>query len=108
MGSNERAVEAQLCACAEACGAQVRKVVYQGRSNSPDRWCFFPGGRLLIVECKAPGKKPTEGQLREMRTLRDQGFWVAWIRSVIDAGALVGAFRDERLGIDTFNRSWSL
>lgn len=62
-------------------GGEHRKVVYQGRTGSPDDWCFFPGGNLLIVECKRPGKKPTAQQMDEIEWLCKKGFNATWVDS---------------------------
>ena len=52
------------------------KFTSPGRRSVPDRVCLLPGGRVVFVELKAPGKKPTDGQLREHKRLRDLGFQV--------------------------------
>lgn len=82
MGRRESVVETYLMMQAAKRGAFVRKVVYQGRKSSPDRWCFFPNGELLIVECKALMEKPTLLQVHEMRLLREHGFKVCWVDSI--------------------------
>lgn len=51
-------------------------MVYQGRTGSPDDWCFFPGGVLVIVECKTTGEKPKKHQAKEIKRLRESGFSV--------------------------------
>ena len=42
----------------------------------PDRICLLPGGRILFVELKAPGKKPRKIQLFMHRKIRALGFRV--------------------------------
>lgn len=71
--TDERTIEKYLRNRVNALGGVHRKVVYQGRKGSPDDWCFFPGGRLLIFECKAPGRKPTKQQVVEIVTLKALG-----------------------------------
>lgn len=53
----------------QAYGFSVRKVSWEGRRYAPDRLIL---GRqaFAFVECKAPGQKPTAGQLREFERLR--------------------------------------
>jgi hypothetical protein len=62
-------------------GGFTRKVVYQGRKGSPDRWCFFPGGLLVIVELKATGESPDSQQAQEIADLREMGMNVHWTDS---------------------------
>lgn len=81
MGRAEAPIETYLCRRVEEAGGFTRKVVYQGRKGSPDRWCFMPGGKLFIVECKAPGKRPDRQQDAEIRMLQAQGFHVEVIDS---------------------------
>lgn len=87
-------------------GGLVRKVVYQGRAGSPDRWAFFPGGQLLIVELKAPTKKPAPHQVREMERLRAFGFFVAWLdtKEKVDQ-VLADRFN---LPLEKFNELWPI
>ena len=51
----------------------ARKWTSPGHSGVPDD-LFFRAGVLLIVEFKAPGKKPTPLQLREHARLEAEGF----------------------------------
>ncbi|EBD6078502.1 VRR-NUC domain-containing protein [Salmonella enterica] len=47
----------------------------------PDRIVLLPGGRIVFVECKAPGKPPRADQLREHERLRALGFTVVVLDS---------------------------
>ena len=40
----------------------------------PDETFLIPGGRPLIVEFKAPGKKPTPKQRLEIQRLKEEGY----------------------------------
>lgn len=51
-----------------------RKMVYQNRRGAPDEWFFGFGARLVIIEFKKPGEKPTKQQHREHKRLRERGF----------------------------------
>ena len=77
MGRKESPVEASIIDGVRERKGYTRKVVYQGRTGSPDRWCFFPNGRLLMLEAKAPGKPLAEDQRVELKLMRSLGFWVA-------------------------------
>lgn len=81
MGRKEAMVEDYLRKRVKELGGITRKVVYQGRNGAPDEWCMFPGGRLLLVECKAEGEKPEPLQDAELATLRKLGFWATWTDS---------------------------
>jgi hypothetical protein len=74
MGRKENKVEAYLQKRVAEMNGFTRKVVYQGRSGAPDQWCFFPGGRLLIVECKAEDGVVSAVQVQEIRQLRRYEF----------------------------------
>lgn len=71
-----------------------RKVVYQGRRGSPDDWCFFPGGQVMIVECKAPGETPRPDQVFEIETLRSFGLSVFVVDSKAAVDDALEAFFD--------------
>jgi hypothetical protein len=47
----------------------------------PDRLITF-GGRVLFVELKATGKKPTEAQVRDHDRRRAAGAEVVWLDAV--------------------------
>lgn len=70
---SEKIVERYLRTEVARLGGFHRKVIYQGRHGSPDDWCFFPDGRLLIAECKTTNEKPTPEQVREIKRLSDMG-----------------------------------
>jgi len=69
----EVAVEQPLVKEVKKRGGIAYKLVSPGRINVPDRLCIMPGGRIFFVECKAPGEKPREGQVREMKRLKELG-----------------------------------
>ena len=69
----ESLIEKHLIATVKARGGFTRKVVYQGRKGAPDRWCFFPNGKLVIIELKKLGEKPRIDQEVEIEKLREMG-----------------------------------
>jgi len=88
----ERDIERYLVKTAKALGGEVRKVKWIGRRGAPDRVVMLPAytakitneifmsmTRLSVlpqtiwIELKAPGKKPTIGQLREHARMRAMG-----------------------------------
>lgn len=85
----ESAIEKHLRKRVAELGGFHRKVVYQGRDGSPDDWCFFPSGLLIIVECKAPGGKPRPIQEYEISLLRSYGFTVHVVDSKEDVDSIL-------------------
>jgi len=49
------------------------KWVSPGNNGVPDRIVIVPGGRVVFVELKAPGKKPTQLQQFQQDRLRAMG-----------------------------------
>jgi hypothetical protein len=86
MGRKENKVEAYLQKRVAELGGFTRKVTYQGRAGAPDQWCFFPGGRLLIVECKAEDGTLDALQAQEIRQLLSYQFivCVAYTKEEVD------------------------
>ena len=62
------------------------KVVSMSRKGWPDRFCA-KGGRIVLVELKAPGKRPDPIQESRHRELRAAGIEVAWFDNLADAKA---------------------
>jgi tRNA U54 and U55 pseudouridine synthase Pus10 len=84
----EKHVEQALVNRIKAMGGIAFKFTSPGRRSVPDRLCLLPGGRVIFVECKAPGKRPTELQAREHARLRSLGFDVRVIDNKEAANAL--------------------
>lgn len=66
----ESQVEQYLIDVVTSKGGEIRKLQWIGRRGAPDRVVMLPGGRLIWVECKAPGMKPEPHQLREHHRMR--------------------------------------
>lgn len=84
----ERDVEGHLVKEVAKLGGKAYKFSSPSNRSVPDRLCCFQQGRLVFVECKAPGKKPTPLQWKVIKFLRDLGFNVL----VIDTMAKVDIF----------------
>lgn len=69
----ERNIEAYLRDRIKAAGGIAWKWVSPGNSGVPDRIVIAPGGRIVFVELKAPGKKPTALQQVQQERLRSLG-----------------------------------
>lgn len=86
MGRRENYVEDYLRRKVTENGGMFRKVTYQGRSGAPDLWCFFPKGKLVIVESKASDGRLSKQQEAEIARLRHYGqtVLVAYSREDVD------------------------
>jgi len=78
----ERDIEAYLVAMCRHFGALCYKWCSPGHVGVPDRICVFPDGQVVFVEVKAPGRKPTARQEREIARLREYGQNVVVIDSI--------------------------
>jgi len=83
----ERDIELYLSRRVKALGGRAYKFISPGNDGVPDRLVCLPGGRVLFVELKSPGKKPTPLQLKQIDFLRSLGFdvFVADSRDVVDS-----------------------
>ena len=86
---DEKTVERALVKYVKDQGGIAYKFKSPNRRSVPDRLCLFPGGKILFVECKAPGKEPTKLQGREHERLKALGFEVLVVDNKEDADALI-------------------
>ena len=84
----EKRIEAALMRRVATLGGTCEKFTSPGRRSVPDRLVSLPGGRIVFVECKAPGKKPTELQERDHARRRALGCEVV----IIDSMEMANAF----------------
>ena len=85
----ESKVERALVDAVEAAGGVCWKWVSPNMRGVPDRVAVLPGGRVVFVELKAPGKRPTPQQQRRHAELRARGADVRTVDSTDDiAGVL--------------------
>ena len=87
----ETPIEQALVRRVKSLGGLCEKFTSPNRRSVPDRIVGLPGGRIIFVELKAPGKKPTDAQLRDHEKRRLLG---ADVR-VIDSIEAVNRFPDE-------------
>ena len=87
----EKDIEKALVKKVESIGGKAEKFTSPNRRSVPDRLVTLPGGRIIFVELKAIGKKPTDAQLRDHEKRRLLGCDVR----VIDSIEAVNRFPDE-------------
>lgn len=73
---SEKAIEAYLRDRVKALGGIAYKFTSPGNNGVPDRLVLLPGGRVVFVETKAPGKTSTPLQGRQQERIRKLGFTV--------------------------------
>lgn len=81
----EKQIEQALVRRVKELGGTCEKFVSPGRRSVPDRLVTLPGGKIIFVECKAPGKRPTIAQQSDHRRRRTLGCDVRVIDSSGDA-----------------------
>ena len=91
MAGPEAKLERRLVDKVRQNGGRAYKFTSPSQRSVPDRICVLPGGKVIFVEMKAPGKKPTPKQAMEIERLRKLGAEV----EVIDSKESVDAFIDE-------------
>lgn len=72
-------------------GGKAYKFVSPGNSGVPDRMVCLPGGTVVFVELKAPGKTPRPIQIHQIGILRKFGFQVEIVDSKESADTLADA-----------------
>jgi hypothetical protein len=86
----EKTVEAALVRRVKSLGGLCEKFTSPNNRSVPDRLVTLPGGRVVFVEVKAPGKKPTPLQSRDHERRRALGCEVFVIDNVDGANAFTG------------------
>lgn len=86
----ERDIEAYLVKRCKEIGAVCDKFTSPQRRSVPDRLITF-GGRVLFVELKATGARPTAAQYRDHERRRAAGAEVVWLDSKEGVDFLIAA-----------------
>ncbi len=92
----ESQIEAAVAKYARDRGVTVLKLNGPGNRGKPDRMFMFRG-RVLVIEFKAPGKKPTKLQQSWLDTFNAQGFVAVCMDSVGDGKTAVDALLEDEL-----------
>lgn len=78
----ENRVERRLMKQVEKIGGKAYKWNPTGVIGVPDRMVLLPGGRVIFIELKAPGKKLRKIQEYRAKELRKLGFQVECLDTV--------------------------
>ena len=78
----ERDIEKALVKRVKALGGIAYKFTSPANRSVPDRICLLPEGRLVFVECKRPGGKVTDNQLRVHEKIKALGHDVRIVDSI--------------------------
>lgn len=89
----EKDIEAYLVKRCKEQGWMCEKFTSPQRRSVPDRIVTLPGGQIVFVELKAPGKKPTEAQERDHAKRRGMGVRVYVADSKETVDLIIGAFK---------------
>lgn len=84
----ERRIEQRLVEQARKVGGVAIKWTAPAMRGVPDRIVFLPGGRVIFVELKAPGRRPTALQCRVHEMLTGLGADVRVLDSLEAVDAL--------------------
>jgi len=91
----ESSVEEYLRKKVKELGGKAYKFVSPGNAGVPDRLVCLPNGKVVFIELKAPGEKPTPLQLKKHRELQQLGQTVY----VIDSKAAVDEWLQSCYGV---------
>ena len=86
----EKEIEKKLVDEIKKEGGMCLKLTSPGNAGVPDRLCLLPRGRIVFVEMKAPGKKPSPLQVKQIQKIRKLGFRVEVIDSEEGIQELMG------------------
>lgn len=85
----ESYIELNVVSESEGAGWWCRKVQWGGRRSAPDR-VFAKKGRVVWIEFKRPGERPTTVQTREHERMRAAGMEVYWCDDLDTARKILG------------------
>jgi hypothetical protein len=75
----EKQIEAYLVKEIKKIGGTAYKFTSPAYRSVPDRMCVLPCGVIAFIECKRPGKKPTDAQQIEINKLNALGHYTVYV-----------------------------
>jgi hypothetical protein len=87
----ESQLEKKVCAWAKEGGISTLKLSGPNDRGKADRM-FMKGGRIIFLEFKAAGKKPTALQHRFLKQRVDDGFVAGWTDDYVEAIDILDKF----------------
>lgn len=85
----EKVIERRVTDHAKRLGMLAYKFTSPNRRSVPDRLFITPHGEAFFIEFKRTGGKPTDGQIREIARLKQQGIVVKIIDNIDDGIKLI-------------------
>lgn len=79
----EKQIEKAVCDYAKSLGILTYKFTSPSRAAVPDRLFIAPDGKVMFIEFKREGQKPTPAQAREHNRLWAQGCEVFVVDSAV-------------------------
>lgn len=86
--TSEKYIERKLVQGIQARGGLCIKLICDQMTGLPDRLCLLPRGLIYFVEVKSTGKKPRKIQKAVHAKLKELGFKVIVIDSMLDLDLL--------------------
>ena len=88
----EKQIEKSVCEYAKSRGLLHYKFTSPAHLGVPDRLFILPSGKIFFIEFKAPGKKPTPSQVREIGRLENYGCHVWVCDDVLKGKGIIDAY----------------
>jgi VRR-NUC domain. len=88
----EKEIEKYLVKRVKELGGRAYKFVSSGNDGVPDRLVCLPGGRVMFVELKAPGKTPTALQRAQIAFLNNLGFVASYATSCEEVDFILSGY----------------
>lgn len=92
----ESTVEKKIKEYAERCGCLCYKFSSPGNTSVPDRIICYQG-RVLFLELKRPGARPTLKQFHTINKMQEHGLLATWTDSVDGGKQIISDFIDQKL-----------
>lgn len=89
----ESYIERKVCEYAKSLGWMVFKFNSPGKSGVPDR-IFMKKGKIVFIEFKAAGKRPTKLQLHIHREMENAGFHVHVVDNILSGKEIFDAIEN--------------